>query len=174
MRKKLFVMQLKYAGIPEDAYHFLPEHERELLIEKEGRFFLKPEERKKIKVVLTGGVYDVLHIGHVVTLNEAKEYGDVLVVAVAKDEHIRKKGREPVHSQEYRKIMVESLKAVDIALEGFDDPKKMLEFVQPNVIVYGYDQSEFLKPEGVEIIKLEKKIDDSIFKTGKILDRLGI
>lgn len=172
--KRLFVMQLRYAGIPEDAYHFLPEHDREKLIEKQGRFFLKPEEREKIKVVLTGGVFDVLHIGHVVTLNEAKKHGDVLIVAVAKDDHIRKKGREPVHSLEYRKTMVESMKPVDLAISGFDDPHKMIEFVKPDVIAYGYDQKEFLKPEGVEIVKIGKKIDDSVFKTGKILDRLGI
>lgn len=172
--KELFVMQLNYAGIPEDVYHFLPEHDRKLLIEEGGRFFLRPEEREKIRVVLTGGVYDVLHIGHVVTLIEAKKHGDVLVVAVAKDEYIRKKGREPVHSQDYRKTMVETLKPVDIALHGFEKPQKMLEFVKPDVIVYGYDQDEFMKPEGIEIVRLEKKIDDSSFKTRKILDRLGI
>lgn len=172
--KELFIMQLRYAGIPEDAYHFLPEHDRKLLVEKKGRFFVRPEERKKFRVVLTGGVYDVLHIGHVITLSEAKKHGDVLVVAVAKDEHIRRKGREPVHSQEYRKTMVEALKVVDIALGGFEKPEKMLDFVGPDVIVYGYDQPEFMKPEGVEIVKLEKKVDDSVFKTGKILDRLGI
>jgi cytidyltransferase-like protein len=174
LARKLFVMQLRYAGIPEEAYHFLPEHDRKLLFERDGRFFLKPEERKRIKVVLTGGVYDVLHIGHIITLHEAKKHGDVLVVAVAKDDFIRKKGREPVHSQDYRKTMVEALKPVDLALGGYDDPKAMLDFVKPDVIVYGYDQKEFMKPEGVEVVKLESKVDDKVFKTGKILDRLGI
>jgi len=61
--KKLFLMQLRYAGIPEDAYHFLPEQQRKLLIEKKGRFFLRDEERERIRVVLTGGVFDILHIG---------------------------------------------------------------------------------------------------------------
>ncbi|MBD3210569.1 adenylyltransferase/cytidyltransferase family protein [Candidatus Micrarchaeota archaeon] len=167
-------MQLRYAGIPEDAYHFLPLEDRELLIEKHGRFFLRPEERKKIRVVLTGGVFDVLHIGHIVTLYEAKKHGDVLVVAVARDEHIKSKGREPVHPQEYRKIMVEALKPVDLAISGYEDPEKMLEFVNPDAIVYGYDQKPFLKPENAEIVMLDKKIDDTVFKTGKILDRLGI
>ena len=171
--KKLFVMQLEYGGIPEDIYHFLPQNERKMLIEKKGLFFLRPEEREKIKVVLTGGVFDVLHIGHILTLNEAKKHGDVLVVAIAKDEHIRKKKREPVHSQEYRRIMVESIRPVDVAISGFEDPKGMLEFVKPNVIVYGYDQKEFVRPEGVETVKLSKEIDDSKFKTRKILDELG-
>jgi cytidyltransferase-like protein len=171
---KLFVMQLQYGGIPEDIFHFLPEHERKMLIEENGRFRLRDEERKRIKVVLTGGVFDILHIGHIVTLTEAKKHGDVLVVAIAKDEHIRKKGREPVHDAGYRKTMVECLKPVDIAIEGFEEPARMLELVKPDAIIYGYDQKDSFRPEGVEIVKLERRIDDSKFKTGKILEDLGL
>ncbi len=171
---KLYIMQLQYGGIAEDIYHFLPEHEKRMLVERQGRFFLSDEERKRIRVVLTGGVFDVLHIGHIVTLSEAKKHGDVLVVAVARNEHIRKKGREPVHDLEYRKIMVECLKPVDLAIAGFDKPETMLKLVKPDVIVYGYDQKDSFRPDGVEIVKLERKIDDSKFKTGKILEDLGL
>ena len=172
--KKLFLMQVNYGGIPEDIYHFLAENEREMLTEEKGRFFLKPEERERLKVVLTGGVFDILHIGHIFTLEEAKEHGDVLVVAVAKDEMIRRKKREPIHSQEYRKIMVGSLRAVDAAISGFDRAEEMVEFVKPDVIVYGYDQKEFLKPEGIEVIRVSKRIDETKIKTSKILDELGL
>ncbi|MBI5227728.1 adenylyltransferase/cytidyltransferase family protein [Candidatus Micrarchaeota archaeon] len=172
--KKLVLMQFQQRGISDEAYHFLSEKEKALLIEKSGRFFVSDEERKKIKVVLTGGVYDVLHIGHLITLTEAKKHGDLLVVAIANDEHIRKKGREPIHPQEYRKMMTEALKPVDLAISGFDDPKKMVEFVKPDVIVYGYDQKPFLRPDGVEIVQLTKQMDDKKFKTGKIIDALGL
>jgi len=171
--KKLFVMQLQYGGIGEEIYHFLPENEKKLLMERDGRFFVRADQKRKIKVVLTGGVFDVIHIGHIYTLNEAKKHGDVLVVAIARDSHIRKKKREPVHPLEYRRIMVESLKPVDVAVSGFPEPKKMLEFVQPDTIVYGYDQKEGIRMDGVEVIKLKKSIDDSRFKTGKILQELG-
>ncbi len=174
LAKKLYLMQLSYGGIPEDIFHFLPDHEKSLLREKGGRFYLSPEARAKVRVVLTGGVYDILHIGHLLTLSEARKRGDVLVVAIARDEHIRKKGREPVHPIEYRKMMVEALKPVDIALSGFDSPLRMVEAVGPDVIVYGYDQRDFIRPEGVEIVKLERKIDDSRFKSGKILSDLGL
>lgn len=172
--RKLYVMQLQYGGIAEDAYHFLPAAEQGMLVERKGRFFLRDVWRGKLRVVLTGGVFDVLHIGHVVTLTEAKGHGDVLVVAVAKDEHIRKKGRTPVHPQEYRRMLVEALKPVDVALCGFDRPEKLLAFVKPDVIVYGYDQKEFIRPKGVEIVKLDKRIDDTKFKTGRILELLGL
>lgn len=172
--KKLLIMQLTYDGIPEDVYHFLPEGEKAMLIERGGRFYLNDNERRKIKVGLTGGVFDVLHIGHIMTLLEAKKHCDLLVVAIAKDDHVRKKGREPIHPQEYRKTIVESIKPVDIAISGFDNPKKMVEFVKPDVIVFGYDQSVFIRPDNVEIVKLERKIDDSKFKSGKILEELGL
>ncbi len=174
LAKKLYLMQLSYGGIPEDIFHFLPDGEKSLLIEKGGRFYLKDEARGRIKVVLTGGVYDILHIGHLATLSEARKEGDVLVVAIARDEHIRRKGREPVHPIEYRKMMVEALKPVDIAVSGFDDPARMVASVAPDVIVYGYDQKEFIRPEGVRIVKLEKRIDASRFKSGKILSDLGL
>ncbi len=172
--KKLFLIQLAQTGIPGEVHQELTEKEKALLIEKNNKFFLKDDERKKIKVALTGGVYDVLHIGHLLTLNEAKAHGDVLVVAVANDDHIRKKGREPIHQQEYRKMMVEALKPVDIAISGFEDPKKMLEVVKPDVIVYGYDQKPFLKPEGVEVVQLTNKMDETKFKSGKIIETLGL
>ncbi|MBI5046459.1 adenylyltransferase/cytidyltransferase family protein [Candidatus Micrarchaeota archaeon] len=176
--KKLLLLQLKENGISLESYNSLNEIEKKLLVKKSDNsselFEVKPEERKKIKVVLTGGVFDIIHIGHLFTLTDAKKYGDILVVAIAKDEQVHKKGRQPIHSQEYRKIIVESFKPVDIALSGFDNPQQMVEFVRPDVIVYGYDQKPFLQPDGVEIVKLDRKIDDTKFKSGKILETLGL
>ncbi len=171
--RKLFIMQIKDNGIPSDAE--LDEEDKIMLDEKEGRHYLKDEFRKKLSVVLTGGVFDILHAGHVYTLSEAKKHGDVLVVAVARDEQVKKrKNREPVHSQEYRRMMVGALKPVDLAVVGFENPEKMIEVVNPQTIVYGYDQPDFLKPEGVEIIKLKEHVEEDKFKTNKIIKELGI
>jgi len=136
--------------------------------------FLPPAERAKLKVVMTGGVFDILHIGHLLTLTEAKKHGDFLVVVVARDEHISKKGRQPIHSQEYRAKMVEALKPVDAVVLGEEDPKILVEKIKPDVIVYGYDQREFLKPEGVEVIRLKEHIEPEKFKTNKIIKELGL
>jgi cytidyltransferase-like protein len=171
---KLYKMQLSYGGIPESAFHFLPKKEREMLEEKEGRFFLKEEYRKKITVVLTGGVFDILHFGHIYTLDEAKKHGDVLVVAVARDDHIKNKRRKLIHSQEYRAKMVEFLKPVDVAMLGKDKPGDLLEFVSPDVLVFGYDQEVLFKPVGVEIIKLAKHVEEKKFKTSRIIEELGV
>jgi cytidyltransferase-like protein len=135
---------------------------------------MNPAERSRIKVVLTGGVFDILHMGHAYTLTEAKKQGDFLVVVVASDEMIKKKGRKLIHSQEYRAKMVELLKPVDAVILGSDRPEETVALVKPDVIVYGYDQREFLKPEGVKIVKLEQKLEPQRFKTHKIIEELGI
>lgn len=171
---RLFIMQVKNEGIPEEGYHFLSAREQGMLTESGGRFFLKAEYRKKIIVGLTGGVFDILHIGHLYTLSEAKKHCDVLVAVVAQDRHIEKKNRKLIHSQEYRLAMVEFLKPVDAAMLGLDDPKDMLALVMPDVIIYGYDQKEFLKPEGVQVVRLEKRIEEDKFKTSRILSELGL
>lgn len=172
--RELLKLELIERGICQETYQKLNEQLKQLLERKNDRHFIKKDERKKIKIVLTGGVFDVLHIGHIVTLSEARKEGDFLVVAIASDDHIRKKGREPVHPIEYRKILVENLKMVDLAIAGFRDPKEMLDLVKPDVIVYGYDQKDFLKPQGVKIVKIQKHLEEAKYKSGKIIEKIGI
>lgn len=149
---------------------------RELYLEflRTGKNKLEQKERETIKVVLTGGVFDVIHMGHVYTLTEAKKYGDILIVVVANDSHITKKGRVPIHSQEYRAKMVEMLKPVDKVILGKENPEEIIKEIKPDVIVYGYDQPVFLKPEGVKIVKLENGIKEQELKTKKIIEKFGL
>jgi len=126
------------------------------------------------KIVLTGGVFDIIHLGHIYTLTEAKKYGDILVVVIANDKFISKKGRTPIHQQKYRAKLVEMLKPVDKVVLGGDDPKKLVDEIKPDVIVYGYDQPIFLKPKGVKIVKLENGFDSENLKTGKIIEKFGL
>ena len=131
-------------------------------------------KKTKKRIVMTGGVFDILHMGHLFTLSEARKYGNFLVVVVAGDSHISKKGRQPIHSQEYRAKMVEALKPVDRVVLGGDSPEKLVRKIKPDVIVYGYDQKPFLKPMGVKIIRLKKHIEPEKFKTSKIIKSLGL
>ncbi|MEM3422207.1 MAG: adenylyltransferase/cytidyltransferase family protein [Candidatus Bilamarchaeaceae archaeon] len=129
---------------------------------------------RKKKVVLTGGVFDVLHAGHIYTLAQAKKYGDKLVVVVANDDYIRKKGREPIHTQEYRAFMVKAIRYVDEVILGGKNPEDIIKKVKPDVIVYGYDQKPFINPKGVKIVKLKKHIEKNNLKTSNILKKLGL
>ena len=106
---------------------------------------------EKKKIVLAGGVFDIIHPGHIHTLNAAKALGDVLVVAIATDKTAQKmKKRSPLHNQELRCELVSCLSMVDKAVIGHeDDIFKTVKEIEPNIIVLGYDQ-----------IHQEKFIDD--------------
>ena len=123
-------------------------------------------DRKKLsaskKIVLAGGVFDIIHPGHIHTLNAAKALGDVLVVAIATDKTAQKmKKRPPLHNQELRCELVNSLSVVDVAVIGHEaDIFQTVKMVKPNVIVLGYDQvhQEKFISDGCKRINLDVKI----------------
>ena len=92
--------------------------------------------------MLAGGVFDIIHPGHIHTLNAAKALGDVLVVAIATDKTAQKmKKRPPLHNQELRRELVSCLSMVDITMIGHEeDIFETVKEVKPNIIVLGYDQ----------------------------------
>lgn len=119
--------------------------------------------RDSLKVVLAGGVFDIIHPGHIHTLNAARELGDVLVVVVATDNTaVRMKKRRPLHSQEQRQELVNSLKMVDLCLIGQEeDIFKTVNLVRPQIIALGYDQvhQEKFITEGCKRINLDAKVE---------------
>jgi len=121
------------------------------------------------KIVLAGGVFDIIHPGHIHTLNAAKALGGVLVVAIATDKTAEKmKKRSPLHNQELRRELVSCLSMVDKAIVGHeDDIFQTVKEVKPNIIVLGYDQihQEKFISDGckrinlnVEIVRLESPV----------------
>ena len=114
------------------------------------------------KTVLAGGVFDIIHPGHIHTLNAAKALGDVLVVAIATDKTAQKmKKRQPLHNQELRCELVNSLSMVDVAIIGHEaDIFETVKEVKPNIIVLGYDQihQEKFISDGCKRINLDVKI----------------
>ena len=103
------------------------------------------EEIKKSssKIVLAGGVFDIIHPGHINTLNAAKKLGDILVVVVATDKTaIKMKKREPLHSAQLRQELVSSLSMVDLCIIGDEENIfKTVDLVKPQIIALGYDQT---------------------------------
>ena len=96
------------------------------------------------------------------TLNAAKELGDVLVVVVATDNTSEKmKKRRPLHSQDQRQELVNSLAMVDLCLVGQeDDIFKTVDRVRPQIIALGYDQvhQEKFITDGCKKINLDAKV----------------
>lgn len=118
--------------------------------------------RTSLRVVLTGGVFDIIHPGHIHTLNSAKSLGDVLVVVVATDKTTEKiKKRTPLHNQKQRQDLVNSLSMVDLCLIGHEgDIFKTVEIVRPEIVALGYDQihQEKFIIDGCRKINLNVKV----------------
>ena len=128
----------------------------------EDRNTLTEMGRNSLRIVLAGGVFDIIHPGHIYTLNAAKELGDVLVVVVATDNTaVKMKKRRPLHTQEQRQELVNSLSMVDLCLIGQEeDIFKTVNHVKPQIIALGYDQAHQEKfiTEGCKKIKLDAKV----------------
>jgi rfaE bifunctional protein nucleotidyltransferase chain/domain len=94
------------------------------------------------RIVFTNGCFDLLHIGHVRYLEEAKALGDVLVVGVNSDASVRKlKGpKRPILPEEERAEILSGLGCVDhITLFNEMDPLKLIASLRPDVLVKGGD-----------------------------------
>jgi len=128
----------------------------------EDRNTLTEIGRNSLHVVLAGGVFDIIHPGHIYTLNAAKALGDVLVVVVATDNTSEKmKKRRPLHTQEQRQELVNTLSMVDLCLVGQeDDIFKTVNRVRPQIIALGYDQihQEKFITDGCKKIDLDAKV----------------
>ena len=128
-------------------------------------------KQRKRKIVLASGVFDLLHLGHVKFLQDAKAAGGKnaqLIVIIARDSTVeRTKGRKPIMSEDQRRALVESLKVVDQAVLGYEDLDigEVIGKIKPDVIVLGYDQSE-MEAEVKDYVA-EHKLPVQVVKTGK-------
>jgi rfaE bifunctional protein nucleotidyltransferase chain/domain len=94
-------------------------------------------------VVLTNGVFDILHRGHVTYLEQARALGAALVVAVNSDDSVRRLGKgpeRPVHAEADRALVLAALHSVDL-VTIFDEsvPLAVLDIVRPDIYVKGGD-----------------------------------
>ena len=93
-----------------------------------------------VKVAATG-TFDLLHMGHIYYLREAKKLGNELAVIVACDSTVRKLKHEPVTPEKMRLEIIKELKIVDEAVLGHkDDMYKVVKDIEPDIIALGYDQ----------------------------------
>lgn len=98
--------------------------------------------RGKRRVVFTNGCFDLLHVGHIRYLKEARDQGDLLVVGLNADASVRKlKGEErPLQNENERGEILASLAAVDyVTLFTEDTPENLIHAVKPDVLVKGGD-----------------------------------
>jgi D-beta-D-heptose 7-phosphate kinase/D-beta-D-heptose 1-phosphate adenosyltransferase len=99
---------------------------------------LKDEGRK---IVFTNGCFDLIHIGHVRYLTEARNFGDILVIGLNSDKSVsRIKPGRPVTPEEQRAEVLAALSSVDyVTLFHEDTPYDLIKEVQPDILVKGAD-----------------------------------
>tara|TARA_Y100000310_G_scaffold34634_1_gene32798 strand:- start:10 stop:513 length:504 start_codon:yes stop_codon:yes gene_type:complete len=107
------------------------------------------------KIVTTNGIFDILHIGHIRYLQEAKKLGDVLIVAVNSDFSTKRiKGpKRPLNNEKDRVEALAALECVDyVAIFNEENPIKILEQIKPNIHVKGgdYDMNQIIEKDAVE------------------------
>jgi D-beta-D-heptose 7-phosphate kinase/D-beta-D-heptose 1-phosphate adenosyltransferase len=96
---------------------------------------------KKKKIVFTNGCFDIIHIGHVRYLKEAKALGDILIVGLNSDKSVSLiKPERPINSQNHRAEVLSSLETVDYVVL-FDEatPYELIKLIQPDILVKGGD-----------------------------------
>lgn len=94
------------------------------------------------RVVFTNGCFDLLHLGHLRYLEQARRLGDVLVVGINTDASVRrlKGAQRPFRSQEERAALVAALKPVDfVTLFDEDTPEALIAQLRPDTLVKGGD-----------------------------------
>jgi D-glycero-beta-D-manno-heptose 1-phosphate adenylyltransferase len=97
-------------------------------------------------IVMTNGVFDLLHPGHVRYLQDARREGDALIVAVNSDRSVRaiKGATRPVNPERERAEVLAALACVDaVVVFDEDDPQQIISRLQPDVLVKGADWAEY-------------------------------
>lgn len=100
--------------------------------------------RKKKKIVFTNGCFDVIHVGHIRYLRQARSLGDLLIVGLNSDSSVRKiKGSDrPIIPEEERAEVLAALEFVDyVAIFSEETPVNLIKLVHPDILVKGGDWS---------------------------------
>jgi len=131
------------------------------------------------KIVFTNGCFDIVHVGHVQMLIEAKKQGDYLIVGLNSDASVKRlKGNSrPINRELDRKFLLENLKPVDeVVIFEEDTPLELIKKIKPNVLVKGGDWSidqivgaDFVLENGGEVKSL---IFKDGYSTTKIIEKV--
>lgn len=116
------------------------------------------------KVVFTNGCFDILHVGHVKYLQEAKSYGDVLIVGLNSDSSVRElKGpTRPVNLEEDRAYILAALESVDyVVLFSEETPHELIKNIEPDILVKGgdYEGKSVVGAEFAKELRLVQFVD---------------
>jgi D-beta-D-heptose 7-phosphate kinase / D-beta-D-heptose 1-phosphate adenosyltransferase len=142
---------------------------------KEISHIVSELKKKKKKIIFTNGCFDILHIGHIKYLEEAKSFGDILILGLNSDASVKRlKGdNRPINIQNDRAYILASIEAVDfVVIFDEDTPFDLIKLINPDVLVKGgdYADKEVVGHDLVKELKLVKFIDGK--STSKNIERI--
>jgi rfaE bifunctional protein nucleotidyltransferase chain/domain len=106
---------------------------------------VEPRRRRGEKIAFTNGCFDILHVGHVRYLAEARKLGDLLILALNSDASVRviKGEKRPLVPEQERAEVIAALASVDyVTLFDEPTPLKLIEYLRPDCLVKGGDWKE--------------------------------
>ncbi len=116
-----------------------------------------------MKTVMCFGTFDLLHLGHIYYLTQAKKQGDNLIVVIARDMTKKKQGKVTFFSEKERLELVQNIKCVDLAVLGnYPDHFKVIEKHKPDVLCLGYDHA--VSQEALQIKLAERNLHPQIVR----------
>ena len=121
------------------------------------------------KIVFTNGCFDILHVGHIRYLSEAKSLGDILVVGVNSDESVRnlKGPSRPINSLSDRALLLSELVCVDYVVSFKEQtPLKLIKMIMPDILVKGGDYTLDTIVGSSEVIDAGGKVELLKFHDG--------
>ena len=136
------------------------------------------------KIVHCHGVFDLLHVGHIKHLKEAKFFGDVLIVSITPDEFVNKGPGRPAFSTSLRLEALSALESVDyVVANKWPTAEEIIKIIQPNVYCKGPDYKDHLDDitgkitDEVDAVRsVGGKImytDDITFSSSSLLNKFG-
>tara|TARA_B100000795_G_C22789318_1_gene436129 strand:+ start:952 stop:2373 length:1422 start_codon:yes stop_codon:yes gene_type:complete len=142
---------------------------------KEISHIVSELKNKNKRIVFTNGCFDILHIGHIKYLEEAKNFGDILILGLNSDSSVNKlKGiNRPINTQDDRAYILASIEAVDfVVIFDEDTPFDLINLIKPDVLVKGgdYKDKEVVGQDIAGQLKLVKFVEGR--STSKTIQRI--
>ena len=109
---------------------------------KDNINIIKKVKAERKKIVLTNGCFDLLHVGHIRYLAQAKKLGNFLIIGLNSDSSVKElKGEDrPINSFEDRATLLSAIKSVDLVIMFEEQtPENLIKDIVPDILVKGGD-----------------------------------
>ena len=135
---------------------------------------IKKIKSQRKKIVLCHGVFDLIHIGHIKHFEEAKKYGDILIVSLTSDKYVNKGDGRPVFNQNLRSEFLNSITCIDfIFINNHASSTNVIKIIKPNFYIKGPDYKNHQRDLTKKIFLVRTKIIVQSLYHSKAVDQVS-